>query len=204
MASLWRAQDVCKAASPQDFGQESVSCRARAAGVSHARQVQDEARKFFSRCDIRGHTGCYGVFSSLPLPWISRTGMTPHILIATLSSEPQVVTLVLDLLQKKGYPISEVIVVHTVGEAVQPALKRLSDEFASMPSCRYRPVPVDSDREMVSDILTEADTAGVLRTTRIKREVGGVMILPPIHTNASLETVHLLIVVEKIRKGAQG
>ena len=90
--------------------------------------------------------------------------MTPHILIATLGSEPQVVTLALDLLQEKGYPIAEVIVAHTVGETVQPALKRLSDEFASMQTCRYRPVPVDSDRGMVSDILTEADTAGVLRT----------------------------------------
>jgi CRISPR-associated protein Csx14 len=50
--------------------------------------------------------------------------MSQQVLIATLGSEPQVVTLALDLLQAKGYPIADVIVVHTVGEAVQTALKQ--------------------------------------------------------------------------------
>jgi CRISPR-associated protein Csx14 len=90
--------------------------------------------------------------------------MGQQVLIATLGSEPQVVTLVLDLLQEKGYPITEVIVVHTVGQAVQPALARLAEEFARLTHYRYRPTPVESESWPIADILTEADTAGVLRT----------------------------------------
>ncbi len=56
--------------------------------------------------------------------------MNQQVLIATLGSEPQVVTLALDLLREKGHPIGEVIVVHTAGEAVQAALKVLEEEFA--------------------------------------------------------------------------
>jgi hypothetical protein len=69
--------------------------------------------------------------------------MTQHILIATLGSEPQVVTLVLDLLQAKGYAIAEVIVVHTGGDAVQPALKMLIKEFSTLETFRYRLAPVE-------------------------------------------------------------
>ncbi|MBI3300889.1 MAG: CRISPR-associated protein Csx14 [Deltaproteobacteria bacterium] len=90
--------------------------------------------------------------------------MTQQVLIATLGSEPQVVTLVLDLLRAKGYPIAEVVVVHTVGEAVRPALERLAGEFALLRACGYRPVPVESEGWPVADFLTEADTAGLLRT----------------------------------------
>lgn len=90
--------------------------------------------------------------------------MTQQVLIATLGSEPQVVTLVLDLLRAKGYPIAEVIVVHTMGEAVQPALKSLAHEFKLPGACGYRLVPVESEGWSVADILTETDTAGLLRT----------------------------------------
>jgi CRISPR-associated protein Csx14 len=90
--------------------------------------------------------------------------MTQQVLIATLGSEPQVVTLVLDLLRAKGDPITEVIVVHTVGEAVQAALKRLAEEFALPGACAYRPIPVESGEWSVADISTEADAAGLLRT----------------------------------------
>jgi CRISPR-associated protein Csx14 len=90
--------------------------------------------------------------------------MTPQVLIATLGSEPQVVTLVLDLLQAKGYAIAEVLVVHTTGRAVQPALKRLTDEFAAPGACPSRLIPVEYDMWSIADVLTEADTAAVLRT----------------------------------------
>jgi len=90
--------------------------------------------------------------------------MTPQVLIATLGSEPQVVTLVLDLLRAKGYSIAEVLIVHTAGRAVQPALKRLADEFAASGACPSRLIPVENDNWPIADVLTEADTAAVLRT----------------------------------------
>jgi CRISPR-associated protein Csx14 len=94
----------------------------------------------------------------------TQKSMTQQVLIATLGSEPQVVTLVLDLLRAKGYPIAEVIVVHTLGEVVQAALKCLADEFAAPGICTYRLVAVENNSWPVADILTEADTAALLRT----------------------------------------
>ncbi|MGE0826744.1 MAG: CRISPR-associated ring nuclease [Candidatus Binatia bacterium] len=90
--------------------------------------------------------------------------ISQHVLIATLGSEPQVVTLVLDLLQGKGYPITTVIVIHTAGKAVQAGLKKLADEFTATQTVRYQAVPVQGDAWTVSDFLTEADTAALLRT----------------------------------------
>lgn len=54
--------------------------------------------------------------------------MSGHVLIASLGSEPQVVTLVLDLLTSQGHPINKVIVVHTSGKVALEALKSLSSE----------------------------------------------------------------------------
>lgn len=90
--------------------------------------------------------------------------MSQQVLIATLGTEPQVVTLVLDLLRAKGYPIVEVVVVHTVGEAVQAALERLAGEFAPPGACAYRPVPIMDERGPTADVVTEADVAALLRT----------------------------------------
>jgi CRISPR-associated protein Csx14 len=90
--------------------------------------------------------------------------MAQQVLIATLGSEPQVVTLVLDLLQAKGHVIAEVVVVHTGGEAVLPALKMLAKEFPAQGTCRYRLVPVERDGWTVADFLSETDTAALLRT----------------------------------------
>ncbi len=94
----------------------------------------------------------------------TQANMTQHVLIATLGSEPQVVTLVLDLLQAKGYTIAEVMVVHTGGEAVQRALKQLAKEFTGPGAGIYRPVPVERDTWTIADIVTEEDTAALLRT----------------------------------------
>lgn len=90
--------------------------------------------------------------------------MEQHVLVATLGAEPQVVTLALDLLRGKGYPVAEVVVVHTLGEAVQPALGRLAEDFARPGACGYRAVPVERDGWPVADFRTEADTAALLRT----------------------------------------
>ena len=85
-------------------------------------------------------------------------------LIATLGSEPQVVTLALDLLLAKGYAIAEMIILHTAGEPVRQALARLDEEFAHPEACTYRTVPVDGDHGPVADIATERDVAALLRT----------------------------------------
>jgi len=90
--------------------------------------------------------------------------MNEHVLVASLGSEPQVVTLVLDLLQAKGYAISGVIVVHTAGEVVQPALAELAREFADPGAPAYRTVLIEDAGWPVDDIVTEADTAALLRT----------------------------------------
>jgi CRISPR-associated protein Csx14 len=87
-----------------------------------------------------------------------------QVLIATLGAEPQVVTLALDLLQAKGYGVGEVIVVHTAGEAVRPAVERLEREFAAPGTCSYRPVVVKGDGGPVADIVTDAETSALLRT----------------------------------------
>lgn len=90
--------------------------------------------------------------------------MKRQVLVATLGTEPQVVTLVLDLLWAKGYSIDGVIAVHTVGEVVQPALEALAEEFARPGMPGYRPVLVEGEGGPVADVVTEADVAAVLRT----------------------------------------
>ncbi|MEX0806072.1 MAG: CRISPR-associated ring nuclease [Candidatus Binatia bacterium] len=90
--------------------------------------------------------------------------MSEQVLIATLGSEPQVVTLVLDQLREKGNPIAEVIVVHTMGESVQHSLMRLNDEFRRAGSPRYRAVTVEDKGWPVADIGTEDEVAALLRT----------------------------------------
>jgi len=59
----------------------------------------------------------------------------PSVLIATLGSEPQVVTAALDLLLRQGERISEVRLAHTVdpGSAIDSALERLQTAFAQAP-----------------------------------------------------------------------
>ncbi len=45
-----------------------------------------------------------------------------HTLLATLGGQPQVITFTLDLLLQRGYPISEVVLVHP--EATHPRLQQ--------------------------------------------------------------------------------
>lgn len=51
------------------------------------------------------------------------------LLIATLRTEPQVVTIALDRLLRNGYPIREVCVVHATAAAFDDALTGLRREF---------------------------------------------------------------------------
>ncbi len=90
--------------------------------------------------------------------------MKPQILIATLGTEPQVVTLALDLLQHKGYAIHEVIVVHTVSTIIQPALARLREEFARPNALPCKLLPIAGSAGPVADTVTETDVSALLRT----------------------------------------
>jgi hypothetical protein len=69
--------------------------------------------------------------------------VSEQVLIATLGSEPQVVTLALDLLRAQGYPVAAVKVVHTMGETVQAGLKMLADEFRKSTTCNYATVAIE-------------------------------------------------------------
>lgn len=82
-----------------------------------------------------------------------------HTLISTLGSEPQVVTLTLDLLLQRGYPVDLVIVIYTVAESILAAMARLAEEFAgpAYPQIALRAVPIVDDRGAVQDFSTEED-----------------------------------------------
>jgi CRISPR-associated protein Csx14 len=94
------------------------------------------------------------------------TNPQQQILIATLSSEPQGVTRVLDWLLAQGYPIGEVIVVHTVGAVIQPALAAVASEFAAgfYGDIRYRHLAVMGATGPVTDIRSAADAEALLQT----------------------------------------
>jgi len=91
-----------------------------------------------------------------------------EVMVATLGTEPQVVTIALDLLWKKGYRPEEIVVVHTAGDVVRPALERLAEEFASG-TVVYRAVPIVGPSGPVADITTEEDATVLLQT--LYREV---------------------------------
>jgi CRISPR-associated protein Csx14 len=90
--------------------------------------------------------------------------MSEQVLIATLGSEPQVVTLALDLLRAQSYPIAAVKVVHTMGESVQVGLKVLAEEFRKSTACSYAAVPIEDGGWPVSDVASDRETAALMRT----------------------------------------
>lgn len=92
-------------------------------------------------------------------------------LIATLGSEPQVVTIVLDWLLAKGFRIGQVAVVYTTAAQIQAAMARLAGEFdgAVYPGIALRAVPVVGPDGVVEDFRTERDVSALLST--LYREV---------------------------------
>jgi CRISPR-associated protein Csx14 len=98
------------------------------------------------------------------------------ILIATLGSEPQVITLALDCLRARGHRITRVIVVHTAPtqDPIRTAFAKLKAELPSYksatPPVTFRFVPIErEDGTRSADIATEADAGAVFRT--LYREV---------------------------------
>jgi CRISPR-associated Csx14 family protein len=105
------------------------------------------------------------------------------VLIATLGTEPQVVTITLDLLQRRKERVGDVVVIHTapVG-AIGSALARLRTEFATYPayqtitlrlvclSVEEQPL-ADVDSPMGATLVFRALYQEVLRYKRIGRRV---------------------------------
>ena len=97
----------------------------------------------------------------------------PHILVATLGGQPQVVTFTLDLLLQAGYPISEVIVLHpraTAQSRLQRALHRLQAEFAGdyyQPAQRtihFHSQILELADQPIDDIVDDDHADGTLNT----------------------------------------
>ncbi len=97
----------------------------------------------------------------------------PHVLVATLGGQPQVVTFTLDLLLEKGFPISEVFVVHpkaTTPSRLSRSLLRLGTEFAGN-TYRATSWPVhfhshvlQQDGHPIDDIIDDRVADGTLNT----------------------------------------
>ncbi|GBD11339.1 hypothetical protein HRbin23_01002 [bacterium HR23] len=81
--------------------------------------------------------------------------------VATVGTEPQVVTLVVDALLRRGCPVSQVVVVHTHPSALQGALERLQQEepyySTRQPPIAFHYVPIRNGAHYPADIVTEAD-----------------------------------------------
>ncbi len=130
-----------------------------------------------------------------------------HTLLATLGGQPQVVTFTLDLLLRRGFPISEVIVIHP--EASHPRLQHsldcLNAEFVgdryqvSRQTIHLRSHVLRLDDEPLDDIVDEVSADGALNTIHqlirnLKRQhrcihlsiTGGRRLMSSIATEAAL------------------
>jgi CRISPR-associated protein Csx14 len=130
-----------------------------------------------------------------------------HTLLATLGGQPQVVTFTLDLLLQRGFPISDVIVVHP--EASHPRLQHsldcLNAEFigdryrVSGQTIHLRSHVLRLDDELLDDIVDEVSADGALDTIHhlihsLKRQhrcihlsiTGGRRLMSSIATEAAL------------------
>ncbi|HZU69284.1 MAG TPA: CRISPR-associated ring nuclease [Ktedonobacteraceae bacterium] len=108
-----------------------------------------------------------------------------HTLLATLGGQPQIVTFTLDLLLQRGFPISEVIVVHP--EASDARLRHsvacLNAEFVGdyysyylvhgQPlRCRLRSYVLELDEAPLQDIVDDLSAKGTLDTVhRLVRDL---------------------------------
>lgn len=91
----------------------------------------------------------------------------PASLISTLGTEPQVVTLALELLRRRSILIGEVIVIHTDGNALPAcdALARLRPAMAALrPTVAYREVEIRCHNQPVADIETEDEARATFET----------------------------------------
>jgi CRISPR-associated protein Csx14 len=97
----------------------------------------------------------------------------PQVLVATLGGQPQIVTLTLDLLLRKGFPISEVIVLHPRAHAssrLHRALLRLNAEFTggtyplAQHPIHFHSRTLELDGQPIADITDDEHADGTLDT----------------------------------------
>lgn len=94
-----------------------------------------------------------------------------HLLLATLGSEAQVVTLTLDLLRQRGYTIKRLVVLYTGGEnsPARESLPRLENElrtYSDYQHLGYEKVCfMDEGGAPLADILTPDQNRLIFRTT---------------------------------------
>lgn len=103
----------------------------------------------------------------------------PHVLVATLGGQPQIITFTLDLLLEKGYPIRDVFVLHP-RTASQPRLKHaiacLKAEFVgksyhtTLYSIHLHSCVLELDKKPLDDIIDDIHADGTLNT--IHRLIG--------------------------------
>jgi CRISPR-associated protein Csx14 len=102
---------------------------------------------------------------------VMSTSLYRQALVATLGTQPQVVTLALDLLEDdQGVVVDEVTVIHTEAQGrVGDALERLREQFRHNRyrgrRCAFEPVLiVTADERPVRDIRSEEDARSTFRT----------------------------------------
>lgn len=97
----------------------------------------------------------------------SKKKIAQEILIATLGTEPQGVTWMLDWLLEHGYPIREVFVLHTQNDVIKPALEKLDTEFElvrTYPDLLYHREAICGEAGPIHDLASEIDAWAFLRT----------------------------------------
>jgi CRISPR-associated protein Csx14 len=94
-----------------------------------------------------------------------------QVLVATLGTQPQIVTLAVDLLaEDENVAVDEVHVIHTaaegrIGEALVKLRTEFQDDRYNGRRCLYREVPIlDPDERPVRDVRTEQDARCAFRT----------------------------------------
>lgn len=88
----------------------------------------------------------------------------PEVLVATIGTEPQVVTLTLDALVEKGFPISRVFVLHLNPSvpSLKASLEKLKEEATTYPMT-FAFLPIQDGEYFPEDFLTEEDAGLFLR-----------------------------------------
>ncbi len=93
------------------------------------------------------------------------------VLVATLGTEPQVITIALDKLLEDKHPIKKVVVIYTKNLRVLEALKILEEEFSRgvYTNITFHKVPVISlEGRIIEDFISEEDLKDLLRTLYIE------------------------------------
>lgn len=110
-------------------------------------------------------------------PTIQRGKTKPALLLATLGSEPQVVTACLDLLQQQGETIAQALICHTADPAILRAVEVLRQEFQGQEAVEALFIPiVDRDDQPLTDVdsypASQASFRFLYNQVRLAKQAG--------------------------------